>query len=939
MIKKYFALILSLALLPLFALELNALTQSKGSRWGLLAQAISVELENHLQVSSFNIKVGSNDDFGYGVILGKNNNEYLVLTYSQVVSNQELLKITTNDGQTHEGSFVEERSASGLQLIKFTSANSYEPVELNPAAQTAIGHNIVTIGYDIAGNLITNLTQVSQEVRAGQFNYSHNSHTNDDRLTKRIQAIFNNNGELIGFNNQEVNSFNTINNFLQQINPQITAAYNLKTPTSNKIATSDLTGKLKELEQTAKKITVNIKSSSGEWGSGVIVRRDGKTYTVLTVKHVLCEPESTDTEECADNIYEIVTHDGKTHQTHQLMADTIKLAEEADLATVQFSSQENYQPAILADYAPIDRNSTNYTIAKDDTNNDVDSSFDKNDLTRSKSDNSFVSGVAGDRLPPNVNSISSQKAHSLPPTPLIDRENSRHFVFAAGYPKYDRDSQPEWLFSPGYALDRKLGSYNIYDRTSLDEGYELVYTCITYGGMSGGAILDLEGRVIGIHGKAEGDGNTRISLGYSLAIPVGILTNDKNNFGEISLAGERDELNLNDITIETSLPPSESQFNQQVEELILTTETPQNNASSCESVYRGNQLWRLGQYENAKIAFQKAIDTSKTQCIHLAWYGKGLSLTDQALEESLLVDLREENWRTKYLKAAEAFDRAASLDRNFVASLRRESRTWRILGDYEQALEAIDRAIQLESDNPSLYNDRGALLVNLRRYQDAISDYEQAINLQSDFYLPYYNRGLIYAHQAVSGEEKKWSLAEKDFRQAIKFKANYGPAYYNLGNLYYFEEKWKKAEENYNQAIKYEQYYTQAYHNLGYIKDNQYQDYDSALGLYSKAIHYSNSQYIPAYLNRAKVYAIQKRWQEALQDYDRAIKLKQSNNSSDGDADAFFYRGLVYFKLERRTKAILDLKEAQTLYRREKNDAGYEKATNYLQQIQINQNL
>lgn len=113
MIKKYLALVLSLALFPSFALELNARTQSKESRRGLFAQAISVELENYLQGSSFNVKVSGNNDLGYGVILGENNNEYLVLTYSQVVSNQELLKITTNDGQTHEGSIVEEQSASG----------------------------------------------------------------------------------------------------------------------------------------------------------------------------------------------------------------------------------------------------------------------------------------------------------------------------------------------------------------------------------------------------------------------------------------------------------------------------------------------------------------------------------------------------------------------------------------------------------------------------------------------------------------------------------------------------------------------------------------------------------------------------------------------------------------------------------------------------------
>ncbi|MBS9396055.1 MAG: serine protease [Dolichospermum sp. LBC05a] len=85
-----------------------------------------------------------------------------------------------------------------------------------------------------------------------------------------------------------------------------------------------------EVAKMAKQITVLIDSKSP--GSGVIVKRSGNTYTVLTAGHVVA----------SKNKAEIVTPDGKRYQ---LNYSTVKPLPGVDLATCQFTSSNNYPVA------------------------------------------------------------------------------------------------------------------------------------------------------------------------------------------------------------------------------------------------------------------------------------------------------------------------------------------------------------------------------------------------------------------------------------------------------------------------------------------------------------------------------------------------------------------------------------------------------------------
>ncbi|MHC5729382.1 MAG: S1 family peptidase, partial [Nostoc sp.] len=143
-----------------------------------------------------------------------------------------------------------------------------------------------------------------------------------------------------------------ISTVLAQVNPEILTAYSLPLPNiPDEDRPKVLTGWLGELEQKAKQITVRIDSSGGGNGSGIIIAKDGNTYTVLTAFHVVCGREDT-TKPCVNSNYQILAPDGKQYPVDK---GTIKTEEGVDLAVVKFTaSNQNYQVATLANYNPND---------------------------------------------------------------------------------------------------------------------------------------------------------------------------------------------------------------------------------------------------------------------------------------------------------------------------------------------------------------------------------------------------------------------------------------------------------------------------------------------------------------------------------------------------------------------------------------------------------
>ena len=475
------------------------------------------------------------------------------------------------------------------------------------------------------------------------------------------------------------------------------------------------------VQDIANKVTVKIENS-GNNGSGVIIGRDGDTYYVLTARHVLSNKPGEDP-------YTVKTQQNK--KGYEVASDLAQfLPNNVDLGLIAFESNKDYLVATISDY--------NYRLYQ---NRDREYS----------------------------NSNSSQ---------------NKEYIFVSGWP-IDRDeSQPcirnpqscqTPVFNPGFLFDNSATAISSPDVSNPETpgdygGYELIYTNLTHPGMSGGPILDSQGRLIGIHGRGDGvklDDNNRIiqkyldevgspikiKIGLSLGIPI-------QSF--LTWAGGQTVGNI--INVEDSAPENIAQPAIESWQPPLGVEDPDRAFHWLE---KGNQLWRIGRVAEARGNFNKAIELSDD--LYLAWFAKGFA----------------SGFDGKYDLALEACDKAIAVyqqleSQPYYDAYRCKAGALQELGRFQEALDTLNTAIQINGKNPADFMIQGELKFILRRYEEAQASLDKAIQLRQSLNLPpsallHNNKGLI------SLVLERYEPALENIETAIVIDGDYAPAWSNKG--------------------------------------------------------------------------------------------------------------------------------------------------------------
>jgi tetratricopeptide (TPR) repeat protein len=351
-----------------------------------------------------------------------------------------------------------------------------------------------------------------------------------------------------------------------------------------------------EVSKIAKEVTVLIQSQSQKprYGSGVIIKREGNTYTVLTAAHVV------DTA----NKYEIVTSDG---QRYSLNYSTKKQLPGVDLAVVQFISSRNYTVATMGD----SHTSTEGTTA-----------------------------------------------------------------YVAGYPE------------PTLAINQSIYTFTTGDITAnaakaLRDGYALVYSNDTKKGMSGGAVMNDKGELVGIHGRTDLD-TKETRTGFNLGIPI-------NTFLRVS---------AHDTQVDTK--PVASDF-----------------------YIQGGDKYKKGDLKGAIADYTEAIRLNPKYAY---------AYNDRGAARDKLGDFQA---------AIADFNQAIKINPNFTYPYNNRGAARDKLGDFQAAITDYNQAIKINPNNADAYNNRGLARYKLGDFQAAIADYNQAIKINPNAADAYYNRGVV----------------------------------------------------------------------------------------------------------------------------------------------------------------------------------------------------
>jgi tetratricopeptide (TPR) repeat protein/V8-like Glu-specific endopeptidase len=632
-----------------------------------------------------------------------------------------------------------------------------------------------------------------------------------------------------------------------------------------------------EVAKVAKQSTIRIENATSP-GSGVIIKKEGNSYTVLTAAHVVRNRRSA---------FKAVAFDGGGGN----ISDIKEFPGRVDLAIVRFSSNNNYAVAKLA----------------------------KNSSEVSEGSTVYVSGFpVSNVITDAIFNFTEGKVSANSSRPLSDGYslvyNNNTLPGHSGGPVWNERGEVVAIHGKG-DIDTKQQTSEINPNIRVKTGFNLGISINTFAQLSGQVGLNGfgGGAVVATNNKSRPVDDLLVtglaklqSRNFSGAIADfdRVIQLEPNRATAYQYRGKAKAYSLEEKVLKDSAYLSNiyaqmlNDFDQDAELLLYK----QFNKELRSALTDYNQALKLD--PSSRASLQGAAEMR----IGLGEYPQAIQLLNRALQ------LKPE---------AETYAVRAS------AKLKQN--------DMAGATQDISKAIGLDKKNHLLYNTRASIYNKQQQYGKAIQDYDQAMRL-----VPKTERyqilGYSISRATTKSNAKDFKGALADMTAVINSKAAKDspaltPTLYLLRGSYNFNlEKYPAALQDLNVAAQQDRGNSIIYFFRGAIYLKQ-EKYPSAQADLKKSIQLA-PDFAEAYILLGAIYTVQKNLSNSLASLDRGIQLAENKPSKQEIlAQGYEVRGYTHFLNGNRPQAIRDLEKSSQIYKVRNNSAKYKELQSRLASI------